>query len=371
MKNLQYQDKKTICHVINSFDIGGAEILLKDILLNFNSNEFSFVVVYVIGDGPLIKNINFKYPIYNLSNNGRFTFKSFFQLIKILKKEKVSAIHTHDPQSGILARIAAKLIGVKFVFTTRHNPDLIGRFPFIYSLENYLLKNSNGIVVISNAVKEALISKYKINESKITLVYNSIDLEFFKPSHKKINEIEFVIGTICRLTQQKGIDLLIQSFYKFINKNKKDVQLVIAGEGPEKENLLALTSSLSLNDKVKFIGALQREDVRKTLYSLDVFVLASRWEGFGISLIEAMACGVPVIGSNVDGISEIIEDGVNGLLFEPNNIDSLCEKLESIYNDNSLRDTLSKNGVETVRKNYSIDVYCNKLENFYRKYLNQ
>lgn len=364
------EQKNNILHVINSFEVGGAEILLENIARHFNVIDQELILAYCLGTGYVLKNSNRQFKIYNISKDGKFSLFSIFKIIKIIKLHRVKIVHTHDPQSGIIARIAAFVCGVKIIISTRHNPDLIGSHPLVYMVENYLLKKNDGIIAISKAVEQRLIKHYRINKKIIKIIPNSIDLSLFNLDQKKNDyEIKNIkICTVARLIPQKGVDILIHAFKLFISKKPLSV-LLIVGDGSERKSLELLVKTLELNEKVLFLGKIDQDQVIRTLREIDLFVLASRWEGFGISLIEAMAMHKPVIGSDVDGISEIIEHGINGLLFQNGNYQSLSELMNIVIENNKLRQDLSENARKTVISKYSIEQYCYSLAEEYRDHL--
>ncbi len=368
---MQKQNKiNIILHVINSFDVGGAEILLKNIARYFNGIDQELVIVYFLGTGNILENGIQQCKIYNLSKDGKFNLFSIFKLIKIIKHHKVKIVHTHDPQSGIIARIAAFVCGVKIILSTRHNPDLIGSQPLVYMLENYLLKKNDGIIAISKAVEQRLIHHYRIKKEIIKIIYNSIDLSLFTTNRKKnvFENRNIKICTVARLIPQKGVDILIHAF-KLLTTKKPMSSLIIVGDGPERKSLELLVKTLGLNDKIIFLGKLDQDQVIRTLREIDLFVLASRWEGFGIALIEAMAMEKAVIGSDVDGISEIIEHGINGMLFQKGNHQNLSEVMIQVIDDNLLHQGLATNARQTVLSKYGIEQYCNSLAEEYRIHL--
>jgi len=360
--------KIRILHVINSFEVGGAEYLLMNICKAYQDSNTEIVVAYLTGMGSILQGVTLPTTVYDLSKDGRFTPFCFISFFKIIQRHNIRILHTHDPQSGIIARCVAMVMKVNFIVTTRHNPDLIGNSPFVYKIENYFLQKNSFVIAISNAVRLRLIEQYHIKPEKIRVIYNGIDISRFTSKTQNQHDEKhrtIVVGTISRLTKQKGTDILIYAFERF-SRNNKDAVMYIGGDGPEMASLKQLVDTLNIRNKVKFVGMLSEHDVVEYLKTIDIFVLASRWEGFGISLIEAMAMGKVVIGSNVDGIREIVNHEENGLLFPKEDIVALAELLATISHDTSLQLKLRNNAQETVRLKFTVEQYCMQLVETYR-----
>jgi glycosyltransferase involved in cell wall biosynthesis len=356
----------TILHVINSFEVGGAETLLRNIIENWSDGRYELIAVSLIGKNSVLKGAFNPERFIDLSQDGKIDPLCFFRLIALMNQRNVRIVHTHDAQSGILARLCAAICGIRSIITTRHNPDLIGSHPILYRIENAYLRNAKKVIAISASVKDRLVGQYGIPSNNIDIVYNSIDLDFYRSMTGGNDKRQSRIGicTVARLTEQKGVDILIRAFAEVVKKHP-DAVLDIAGDGPERKSLQKLSEDLNIIDRVCFLGSQNAEQVKDTLKNNGIFVLASRWEGFGISLIEAMAMGMTVIGSAVDGIKEIIEHNVNGLLFERENVQALAFQLLSVIEKPGMNVEQGIMARQTVEQRYDIRVYCKRLSEIY------
>ena len=207
-----------------------------------------------------------------------------------------------------------------------------------------------------------------INKENIYVVNNPIDFQYVNSQKSKkknlLNHIknkkneEFHIISIGRLVEQKGYDMLITSFSLLDLDN---IYLTILGEGEERENLESQVSRLNMKGKVFIPGYCDNPYVN--MYYSDLFVLPSRWEGFGHVIIEAMACETPVIAFNCNsGPSEIIENNINGILCPPESINELSDAIKNIYEDQHLKEDIVKNALKNMQK-YN----HNKIANEYIK----
>lgn len=176
------------------------------------------------------------------------------------------------------------------------------------------------------------------------------------PSHA------IVISAIQRLHYQKDVLTVLKSF-KIIKESVNNVWLVIVGDGPLRSKLQEQARALQISDKVLFLGA--RIDVEKIITMSEIVVLSSNFEGLPLTILEAMAAKKPVIGSRVEGISEIIKSGFSGFLFKLGNEHQLAYYLEKLIKDPKLRFTMGKNGFRFVKKNFDLKSMIKKYERLY------
>lgn len=200
------------------------------------------------------------------------------------------------------------------------------------------------IMAVSRKTRKALISKLGVSPSNIAVVRNGIDFGYIDAV--KAEKVENKIVYAGRLLPHKNLDILIKSMPRVLEEFP-DAVLSIVGEGPNKRELLKLAMELNLQGKVEFLGEVEYGEVIKQMKSASLFVLPSTREGFGISLVEAMACRTPVIGVNAknSGVSEVI-NGENGLLCELNEI---ADKIVEVLKNDSLRRGLIKKGYRYAR----------------------
>lgn len=204
---------------------------------------------------------------------------------------------------------------------------------------------ASDIIANSNASKFDLIDIYDVKIEKIKVFPNSIDDPIPRFNSKPDKSI-FEIVCIGKLSYNKGQDILIQALKVLADKGYQCIARFV-GSGDQKENLEALANELELSDKVQFIGHIDHDKVFDHFFQADVTVVPSRKEAFGLVVIESMAVGTPVIGSNTGGIREIISDGVDGYLFEPENERDLAKKIETFFRN---RELLQEMGINARNK---------------------
>lgn len=295
-------------------------------------------------------------------------FPSFFRLIKIIKTEKPDIINLHFSDSAALYVLLLKKFFNIPVVVSVHGND-IQKFPkesYVYRwLTVNLLKKADFVTACSKSLLEDTIKLESSVRSKSIPTGNGIDISEFdlKDIYKAERPYIFSFG---RLEHKKGFDVLINSF-KIISNKFSDYDLIIAGDGAKKDELRNLINKLSLNKQVKLMGMLPRREILSLLNGCEVFVCPSRIEPFGIVNLEAMAAQKPVIASRVDGVPEIIEDGVNGILVESENVNQLADVISNLLINEDLRNKLSINGRKMVEEKYSWEVVGERYFDLFKK----
>lgn len=295
---------------------------------------------------------------------------------RIIRKEKINTIHSHwIVPSGLIGGIISKVKHIPHV-TTAHAGDVftVEKSKFLIHISRFIFQNSQKVTVNSTFTKESINRiDENLSDSKIEVIPMGADTEIFKPIGDKLdsfhnNKIIFSIG---RLVEKKGFEYLIKAM-PLVIREIPTTKLIIGGTGPEESKLKNLVNILGLERDVIFIGYIKTCDLPKYYRTADVFVLPSvktkegDTEGLGIVLLEAMACGTPVIGSNIGGITDIIEDGKNGLLIESKNPKDIAEKIIKIISGESLITSFSENGLKTIKERFLWEVIINKFIDIYK-----
>ena len=263
----------------------------------------------------------------------------------LLEKEDIDIIHGHYLfPAGAAAVEVGKEHGIK-TYVTAHGSDMFELYktqPLMRSTLKKVLRDADGVFAVSNALRHEIIATgVQGISNKTKLCWNSVDINKFSSkkndSFKKENKLEDkpIVLFIGNLIKRKNVNSLLEA-KKIANS---DYYLVIVGDGPQFKKLNKKVQDEGIRDVI-FTGS--RNDVENIIPSCDVLVLPSFSESFGLVLIEALACGKPVIGSDVGGITEIINDDV-GLLVNPNKVSSIAEAIDKIINDEDFRLILSLN----------------------------
>jgi L-malate glycosyltransferase len=290
--------------------------------------------------------------------------KAITQIRTIIRSINPDILHSHYASSyGFLGSV------------TKFHPFILSiwgsdieSFPHKSFIHKTLIKRT-----LNSADKVMATSSYlaeranEILKRDITIIPFGVDIEIFKPDESKnIYHNEIVIGTIKSLEEVYGIDVLIQAF-SLVKKNISGIplKLLIVGGGSREMELKKIASSLLNQEGYLFQGYIDHNLIPDYHNKIDIPVYLSRKESFGVSVIESMSCGKPVIATGIGGLSEIISDGVEGILVQPDDIVSAAEAIEKLVLNSDLRDYLGQNGKKKVHKYYNWEDNLNSMISIY------
>jgi len=286
----------------------------------------------------------------------------FYRLFK-----KVRIIYCLSLTEKLLMPALARLLGLKVIWVEHTQLDRwLTKNPwrFLYVWQSRLVT----IVSISQVIKEQLLA-IGVKEKNIKVIYFGIDLgktDIVLRNFSRKFKDNFIVGTICRLEPEKGIEFLLQAVKKALPLIP-NLSLIIVGDGSARQNLEWLTKKLEVESITQFVGF--QRSIEKWYPLFDLFVLPSaKRESFGISLIESLSFQVPVIGSRLGGVTEIIEEKKTGYLVPPRNSDALAEKIIYVYKNYELAKQTAQNGRLKVEKMFSLDLMMNE---FYQLFFRQ
>ena len=378
----------SVAQIVSGLDLGGGvQWIAYWLASNLNPNRYRLIVCCLQSVGELGEKLKEQgIPVFVF--NGRSSvnplhlprnFYVIWNLIKLLRRERVQIVHTHEFFSGTLGRIAALLAQTSVKILMLHNKD---RWKgSIHIIVDRILANwTDKIVANSISVKEFTIQCTGLNPNNFEVVYNGIDLTRFNPfliSRKTIrSELGIKNSTptlviVGRLTTQKGHRYLINALPTVLEKYPELRLFVVGDDSPfdtsTKEEIFKLVNTMGLTENVIFLG--ERKDVPDILYAADIFVLPSLWEGFGLVIAEAMAAGVPVIASKIDGIPEVVIDSVTGILVPPKNPEAIANAILYLLNNPNKAKKMGQAGRERVEKCFSVDEMVRKWDKLYQELL--
>jgi glycosyltransferase involved in cell wall biosynthesis len=388
------KDRLKIAILDHSPDLGGAEVALLTLLRNIDRSRFD-VTVIVPSSGTFSKALEassipvsiIHLPMRLVRLKRGKAFQSFLSLLAslfslqvfilnlciYLKRNRFQLVLTNTIKSHLCGSVAARLCSIPLVWrfhdilvSPDFNPFLI---KFIVLFGNSLPKK---ILAVSKATQHHLI-RNGIEKEKTEVIFNAIDDELFqiKESFKDIrkeyhleNTVKLV-GCIGRIIPQKGQKVLLSAIPGVIRSYPEIFFLIIGDvflkEEGYKNELLEFINKNGIEERVKFTG--YRSDIVNVMGSLDIVVFPSiAPEAFGLSVLEAMSLGKPVIASNIGGVKEIIEDGVTGVLVDPNHPDQITEKILCLFNDPRIYDGIGQRAREFVKTKFSLKDYVLNME---------
>ena len=365
-------ERINLMHVVLNLGVGGLEKLVSDIVLHLNRKIFNVEVCCLDSLGYFSNILNNKEINVTLIQRNQKHYDTFypFRLMKLLRKKNIHILHMHSgtlflaTQAGILAR-------TPLMVYTDHGRHLFDS-PKIILMDRVSSFFVDKIIAVSKELENYLTSVVKISRNKIVTVVNGINTSLFYPREKPQNLLEEfkiagdykVIGTVGRLAEVKDHASLIKAF-KIVHARIPKSVLMIVGDGPLKEQLLEAVAENNLNNSVIFTG--NRNDLPELLSLFDVFVLSSLSEGTSVSLLEAMAAGIPPVVTDVGGNRSIVDDMVNGIFVKPKDINHMAEAIITLLCDERTHKKFSANALHKVHTQYRID----KMIDYYTSiYLN-
>lgn len=326
----------------------------KDFKLSLESGSISDVNTYLI----LFPTISKIPPVTNKFKLeiGKYMFKKY-----ISKHGKPDLIHVHSFETGILARWIKRKYNINYV-VTEHSTGFERN---IYKLVQLKLaaavyKNSSCNIAVSKIFSEYLSNKFK---EKFIYIPNLVNTDFFIPAKLSSEKKEFTFLNVAYLAKKKNQEMLIKAF-SCAFKAQENIKLIIAGEGEEREGLFKLIKNLSLEKQIQLYGYASPQEVRTLLQSADRFILTSRFETFGVVLIEAMSCGIPVISTKSGGPQTIITSPELGELCELNELSirkAMIKSFENKYDQDKIR--------SYAIENYSKKEVTTRLVELYKKFI--
>lgn len=335
-----------VFQIIPVLNLAGAERMVTHLTLGLNRENcevtlISFYKTESVLNKELKKN---NVRILYLDKKSGFDIFLIKKLFNLLKKEKPDIVHTHL-NSMVYVSLPCILLNIPIIHTV-HNiaskelPSLSSK------VHKLMFKHKKATpVAISPNIQETITHFYRITDEQVPMIYNGIDLSKCIKKQNYTSEISRILH-IGRFSYQKNHEMLINSFYELI-KDYPKLHLYLAGIGELMDDIKSLVTYFNLDDKVTFLG--QVDNIYTVLNKVDLFVLPSNYEGFPMTIIEALGTGLPVIATNVGGVKDIIIDEYNGLLCGVNKND-FCDKLKQIINDQSLYIQLATHTIKSSKK---------------------
>jgi len=366
--------KTGVLTLLDTLHLQGAENVAVNIAINLKNSEHYSPFVCITRKGGILEEKlqehNIQYII--LERNHFYEIHKFTPVSKLIKDNNIKLLHAHKIGSNLWASLISRYFQI---------PAIAHYHGYDYEIKKttHIIANkiigilSFEIVAVSELLRQNLIKSEGINPSKITTIHNGINYNQYqiKPKYKlkkclgiKLNSP--VVGIVGALTEVKNHALFIKSARQILNQYK-NVYFLIAGKGPERNYLQRLAVELGINDKCIFTGF--RQDIPDILSIIDIGVLTSHSEGLPLALLEYMASSKPVVTTDVGGVSELVEDKINGFLVPPGDYETLAQKIGLLIENTELAHEMGLNGFNRIKENFSEEIMMQKIQHIYKKVL--
>jgi glycosyltransferase involved in cell wall biosynthesis len=363
-----------ILQIINTLDTGGAEKLLLDSIPLFNDKGIQMdLLVFEGRTGIFLKELDALEccNIYSLNSKSLYSPLNILKVIPYLRKYDLIHVHLFPAQFWLIIAKIISLSNTKLIFTEHSTFNRRRRLLLLRSIDKFFYKKYDKIICISNGVKQELVSTFKLELAKLSVIENGIDLKKFENSipfnksqlQKSIFELDKLLVQVSKFRLEKDQITVIKCMLLLPTNFK----LILVGDGPLRKDCELLVKELSLESRVFFLG--NRNDTDKIFKTADLSIVSSHWEGFGLVAVEGMASGKPVLASNVIGLSDIVAGA--GFLFEKGNVSELAKLITDILSDQNTEYyiQISKN-CQYRSKQFDINTMVLKTITLYNSILN-
>lgn len=362
--------KLRICHLITELKPAGAERMVYELATRTDRDRFDVSVIALRGGSVADQLEKAGIPVDIVGLRCKYDVLRLRRVVKALRKYQPDILHTHLFHADVVGRFGAWYNEIPHLVHTVHVAE--GRFrPWQFSFARFLSQGCERMICVSPSVRDFHMRRCGLPERAYQVIYNGIDPEKFShdPASRsrlraewQLGEDAPIVGFVGRLDHQKGVDLLLSAMSHLAARGE-GVNFVVAGEGPQQEIVENFARHGEGGSFCKYLGFV--EDIRAIYSAVDIVVMPSRWEGFGLVAGEAMAAGLPVVATDAPGLRDVVVHDETGLVVEGTDPFALAESVQMLVDDPQLRETLGKAGRKRVMEEFSIDAMVKNHEDLY------
>jgi len=378
---MRYKNAKVnVLFVIMQMSMGGSERLVCNLTAKLDRKKFRPSVLWFNGEKPLKEFVDLNVPLYHVHKGRGFDFGAMRRIAGIIRDNNIHVVNAHHFMPMVYSFYGSCLRNNARLFNTAHSEWELEELTYKWRVMGRCLFNrAEGLIGVTEKVSDTAIRRLKIFKDKVYTIENGVDLDDLKEQKDsmairkelRFGDKEVLIGIVANLTRIKNHIFLLKGFKELV-ATRPDVRLLIIGKGVGGESgdlenmepkIRDFIRQNGLDDSVRLLG--YRPDVRDILGALDIFCLTSFKEGLPISLLEAMAMGLPVVGTDVEGIRDVIDDKRTGYLVKKGDVDGLKDTLVKLVDDGELRKNVGKLARAVAIKKFSLRECVKKHENLF------
>lgn len=373
-------NKMNVLHIYQNSQVGGIQQQILGILGAYDRSVVNPMFCCLGPKKEIAREIEaLEIPCFALNRKeyNKFSPGIILDLYRLMRTHHIHVLRTHKYRANLYGRPAARLARVPVVIASEHNIYRDREKRLRRKLLNKFLSGiTDKVVAVSEAIKSDIARYDKVNQSKLLIIRNGVNIDKFTAKgafanvrkELGIRDETTLIGFIGRLVQNKGLEYLLEAFSR-VKKECVDSTVMIVGYGSLMEELKKSAQRKGIGNDVLFTG--QRRDIPAVLSAIDIFAMSSVKEGLPNALLEALAMGKPVVATAVGGIPEIVENGVTGLVVRPADPGALEEAILRLINDKSLANRLGAEAQDFIIQNHSIETTVQKWQSLYQSILQE
>ncbi len=344
---------KTICQVLHTLGVGGAEVLAARLAYQLG-DTYRFVFVCLDEVNVLGEELRSQgFPVHVLARRPGVDWGCAHRLARCLSEERVDLLHAHQYAPffySVMARLLHRRPPLLFTEHGRDYPDYPR--PKRMLVNRLLLERRDRVVAVGHAVRQALLRNEGFGSGRVAVIYNGVELSSHGQNGSGRDAVRRELGIgardllllqVARLNYLKDHLTAVRTMAQVV-RQRPDARLLLVGDGEERPRIEHEIARLNLSDVVRIMG--RRDDVGRLLPAADLFLLTSLTEGIPLTLIEAMAAGLPVVSTRVGGVAEVVDEGATGLLAPPGQADALARHLLRLAGNPALRSVMGRRGRE-------------------------
>jgi glycosyltransferase involved in cell wall biosynthesis len=364
METVERSKPLRVLFLLTSMPVGGAETLLVNLVRRLDRTRFAPEIVCLKEPGPLGEMLAAEMPVHHDLLACKYDVRILPRLWSLMRRPQADAVVTVGAGDKMFwGRLAAYLAGVPVVASALHStgwPDGVGR------LNRMLTQITDAFIGVADAHAVHLVENERFPAAKVNTIYNGVDCERFAPQDATPIRSELgiaadapVVGILAALRPEKNHELFLHGAAA-IRQTLPAAQFIIVGDGPKRNELQTLAKNLKLADAVHFVGS--RSDVPALLAACNVVALTSHNEASPVSILEALACGVPVVASNVGSVRETVVEGVTGRLFAPGDEGAFVGATVELLQNRQEARRLGEEGRRRVEARWSLEAMVRGYE---------
>lgn len=371
------QHSYRVLHVITSLDVGGAQKHLLSLVRGLRRRGYVADVAFFKNPSMVQQFAETGARVFDMSARGTFSPFLLPRLTRLLVAGRYQIVHTHLLKADAYGTLAGVLAGTPVRIASKHNDEQLLQKPAVATIHGLISRLNHRVVVLSDYVSRYVESVGRVDQARITRVYYGLPAS---PSAAPDEGLRLraelgiasdapLIATVGRLTEQKGLTYLLQAM-AVVRQRLPEARLLIVGDSQDgreqyKQQLLQEHASLGLGDSVTFTGV--RSDVPAVMQAIDLFVMASLWEGFGLVFLEAMAAARPIVATAVSAIPEVVQDGITGLLVRPRDPKALANAVLALLSDREKARAMGTAGLLRLKNHFTEDKMVDSIVGLYQE----